>query len=113
MLYGVDTGPAHTQGQVIAVDGKSVRRSFDTATGQGALHLVSAWASDNRVVLGQETVDEKSTEMTAVIPLLERLDIRGCVVTTDTLNTQKNIAAQIFSQQGDYVLALKGNHGLL
>lgn len=102
-----------TQGQVIALDGKSVRRSFDTATGQGALHLVSAWASENRLVLGQEVVDEKSNEMTAVPALLERLDLTGCVVTTDALNTQKNIAEQILRQDGDYVLALKGNHGLL
>jgi predicted transposase YbfD/YdcC len=102
-----------TQGQVIALDGKSVRRSFDSATGQGALHLVSAWASQNRLVLGQEAVQEKSNEMTAVPALLERLEIGGCVVTTDALNTQKNIAEQILRQHGDYVLALKGNHGLL
>jgi predicted transposase YbfD/YdcC len=102
-----------TQGEVIALDGKNVRRSFDTATGQSALHLVSAWAGENRMVLGQEAVDEKSNEMTAVPALLERLDVAGCVVTTDALNTQKNIAAQILAQKGDYVLALKGNHGLL
>lgn len=102
-----------TQGQVIALDGKSVRRSFDTASGQGALHLVSAWASQNRLVLGQEAVAEKSNEMTAVPALLKRLEIAGCVVTTDALNTQKNIAAEIVEQGGDYVLALKGNHGLL
>jgi hypothetical protein len=87
-----------TRGQVIAVDGKNVRRSFDTATGQSALHLVSAWAAESRVVLGQEAVDEKSNEMTAVPALLERLDVAGCVVTTDALNTQKNIAAQIVAQ---------------
>jgi len=65
------------------------------------------------MVLGQEVVAQKSNEMTAVPALLERLDIAGCVVTTDALNTQKNIAAQIVAQKGDYVLALKGNHGLL
>ena len=82
-------------------------------TGKAALHLVSAWATENRLVLGQQAVATKSNEMTAVTAVLERLDIRGCVVTTDALNTQKNIAAQILSQGGDYVLALKGNHGLL
>jgi len=102
-----------TQGQVIALDGKSLRHSFDTATGQTALHLVSAWASANRLVLAQQAVDAKSNEMTAVPALLERLDLHGCVVTTDALNTQKNIAAQIVAQGGDYVLALKANQGLL
>lgn len=102
-----------TLGEVIALDGKSLRRSFDTATGQGALHLVSAWASHNRLVLAQQAVESKSNEMTAVPALLERLDIRGCVVTTDALNTQKNIARQIVDQGGDYVLALKANHALL
>ena len=102
-----------TQGEVIALDGKSLRRSFDTATGAGALHLVSAWASHNRLVLAQQAVESKSNEMTAVPALLERLDIHGCVVTTDALNTQKNIAGQIIKQGGDYVLALKANHALL
>ena len=91
MLCRLDTGVAHpdtvTQGEVIALDGKSVRRSFDTASGQGALHLVSAWAGENRLVLGQQAVDEKSNEMKAVPALLQRLDIRGCIVTTDALNT--------------------------
>jgi predicted transposase YbfD/YdcC len=102
-----------TQGQVIALDGKSVRRSFDGGTGKKALHLVSAWASENRLVLAQERVEAKSNEIAAVPALLEQLDIRGCVVTTDALNTQKSVAAQIMQQGGDYVLALKGNHGLL
>lgn len=102
-----------TQGQVIAIDGKSVRRSFDTATGRGALHLVNAWASQSRLVLGQCAVDAKSNEIKAVPTLLEMLDIRGCIVTTDALNTQKDIAQQIISQGGDYILALKPNHGLL
>lgn len=102
-----------TEGQVIALDGKSLRRSFDTATNQRALHLVSAWASENRLVLAQQAVDGKSNEITALPALLERLDIRDCVVTTDALNTQKSVAAQVKEQGGDYVLALKGNHGLL
>lgn len=97
-------------GQVIAIDGKTVRRSFDTATGQGALHLVSAWANGSRLVLAQQKVDSKSNEMTAVPLLLEMIDVRGCVVTADALNTQKNIADTIIEKGADYVLALKKNH---
>jgi predicted transposase YbfD/YdcC len=102
-----------TQGQVIALDGKTLRHSFDTATGQAALHLVSAWASDNRLLLAQEPVDAKSNEITAVPALLEMLDIKGCVVTGDAMLTQKTIAEQIVDQGGDYVLALKDNHACL
>jgi predicted transposase YbfD/YdcC len=102
-----------TQGQVIALDGKSVRRSFDTATGKGALHLVNAWASHNRLVLASCEVDQKSNEIKAIPTLLEMLDIRGCIVTTDALNTQKEIARTIVDKGGDYVLALKDNHALL
>jgi len=99
-----------TQGQVIAVDGKTLRRSFDSASGKGALHLVSAWASHNRLVLGQQAVDQKSNEMKAVPALLKMLDLAGCIVTVDALNCQKEVAGQILSQQGDYLFALKGNH---
>lgn len=102
-----------TSGQVVALDGKSLRRSFDLASDQKALHLVSAWANENRLVLAQARVGSKSNEITAVPQLLKQLDIRGCVVTTDALNAQKSVAAQIIEQEGDYVLALKGNHGLL
>jgi predicted transposase YbfD/YdcC len=102
-----------TQGQVIALDGKSLRRSFDRASGQAALHVVSAWASGNRLVLAQQAVESKSNEMTVVPALLERLAVQGCVVTTDALNTQKPIAQQIVDQGADYVLALKANHPLL
>ena len=97
-------------GDVLAIDGKAVRQSFDTASGQGALHLVSVWASDARLVLAQQKVDAKSNEMTAVPLLLEMLDIQGCVVTADALNTQKKIATAIQEGGGDYVLALKENH---
>ena len=97
-------------GDLLAIDGKAVRRSFDTASGQGALHLVSVWASEARLVLAQQKVEAKSNEMTAVPLLLEMLDLQGSVVTTDALNTQKNIAAAIQEGGGDYVLALKENH---
>lgn len=99
-----------TEGEVLAIDGKSVRRSFDAATGQGALHLVSIWATQARLVLAQQAVPEKSNEMTAVPLLLEMLDLKGCVITADALNSQKNIAAAICARGGDYVLALKENH---
>lgn len=102
-----------THGEVLAIDGKTVRRSFDTATGKAALHLVSVWAHANRLVLAQQAVDAKSNEITAIEALLERLDLTGCVVTVDALNTQKRLAQRIVEKKGDYVMALKQNHALL
>lgn len=102
-----------TQGQVLALDGKTVRRSFNTATGKAALHLVSVWAHEARLVLAQQEVDSKSNEITAVEALLGRLDVRGCVVTVDALNTQKHLAGLIVEKKGDYVMALKANHEML
>lgn len=99
-----------TEGEILAIDGKSVRRSFDTATGQGALHLVSVWAAQARLVLAQQAVEHKSNEMTAVPLLLEMLDVQGCIITADALNSQKSIAAKVQERGGDYVLALKANH---
>jgi len=99
-----------TEGAILAIDGKTVRRSFDTATGQAALHLVSVWAAQARLVLAQQEVEQKSNEMTAVPLLLEMLDLKGCIVTADALNSQKNIAAKVIERDGDYVLALKANH---
>jgi predicted transposase YbfD/YdcC len=96
--------------EVVALDGKTVRRSFDSAKGQSAIHLVSAWASANRLVLGQIKVDAKSNEITAVPELLRALELAGCIVTGDALNCQKNIATEIQEADADYVLALKGNH---
>jgi predicted transposase YbfD/YdcC len=101
------------QGQVIALDGKTLRHSFDRASGKGALHLVSAWAAENRLVLGQIAVDEKSNEITALPALLKLLDVRGCIVTLDALGCQTELAAQIVTQGGDYVLAVKGNQPTL
>jgi predicted transposase YbfD/YdcC len=96
--------------EVVALDGKTVRRSFDSAKSQSAIHLVSAWASTNRLVLGQIKVDDKSNEITAVPELLRALELAGCIVTVDALNCQKNIAKEIKEADADYVLALKGNH---
>lgn len=98
-----------TRGEVIAIDGKTLRHTFDKATGQKAIHMVSAWADQNRLVLGQVKVDDKSNEITAIPALLSLLEIRGCIVTIDAMGTQRAIAAQIISQKGDYILALKGN----
>jgi predicted transposase YbfD/YdcC len=103
----------YTKGEIIALDGKTLRRSFDSATGKGALHVVNAWANSARLVLGQCRVEGKSNEITAVPTLLAMLDVRGCIITCDALNTQKGLAAQVRAQGGDYVLALKENHALL
>lgn len=99
--------------QVIPIDGKQLRQSFDRNQGQQAIQVVSAWASQHRVVLGQVKVDAKSNEITAIPKLLEMLSIRGCIVTIDAMGCQKEIATQIISKQADYVLALKGNQGKL
>lgn len=99
--------------EIIAIDGKSLRRSHDRKRGQGPLHMVSAWAVSNRLVLGQRAVAAKSNEITAIPDLLETLMVRGCIVTIDAMGCQKGIAAQIIEQGGDYVLALKGNQGKL
>ena len=96
-------------GEVIAIDGKSLRQSYESGGKRGIIHLVSAWASQNRLVLGQVKVDEKSNEITAIPQLLDVLDVSGCLVTIDAMGTQTAIAEQIVERGGDYVLSLKGN----
>jgi predicted transposase YbfD/YdcC len=98
---------------VIAIDGKTLRRSYDRASQKSALHLVSAWAADQRLVLGQLAVHGKSNEITAVRKLLDLLSLKGAIVTVDALNCQRAIAAQIVDQGGDYALALKGDRQAL
>jgi hypothetical protein len=98
---------------VVAIDGKTVRRSHGRARGKKALHLVSAWASEAPLVLGQVAVEEKSNEITAIPELLELLVLEGSIVTIDAMGTQRAIAEQIIEQKGDYVLALKENQGSL
>ena len=98
---------------VIALDGKKLRRSHDEVNGKRALHMVSAWANENRLVLAQVAVDEKSNEITAMPLLLRQLSLAGCIVTIDAMGTQTKIAEQIIDEEGDYVLALKGNQGTL
>src|SRR3712207_6587669 len=100
-------------GGVVTIDGKTLRRSFDRAAAASPLHLVSAWAVEQRLVLGQLAVDGKSNEITAVPRLLAMLALKGTIVTADALNCQRAIAAQVREQGGDYVLALKGNQGTL
>jgi len=98
---------------VVAIDGKTLRRSFDRAAGLSPLHLVSAWAVEQRLVLGQVAVADQSNEITAVPQLLRMLRLEGVMVTADALNCQRDIAQQVIDQGGDYVLALKGNQGTL
>jgi predicted transposase YbfD/YdcC len=93
----------------IAIDGKTMRRSFDRASGKAALHLVSAWATEQHLVLGQVAVDSKSNEITAIPKLLELLDVSGAMVSIDALGCQKEIAAKIRAGGGDYVLSVKDN----
>lgn len=99
--------------QVVALDGKTVRRSHDRSAGKKAIHMVSAWASANRLVLAQVKVDDKSNEITALPELLRQLALTGCIVTIDAMGCQREIAKQIIGQDGDYVLALKENQGSL
>lgn len=100
-------------GKQVAIDGKTLRRSFDKATGAASIHLVNAWAVEAKLFLGQEKVDAKSNEITAIPKLLELLDLRGKVITLDSMGCQKSIAKHIISKKGDYIFALKGNHGNL
>lgn len=102
-----------TAGQVIAIDGKALRRSHDKALGKGMIQMVSAWATANRLVLGQRKVDDKSNEITAIPQLLKVLELSGCIVTIDAAGCQTAIASQIIEQGGDYVLSLKENQGQL
>lgn len=95
----------------IALDGKYLRHSFDTASEQSAWVMLSAWASDQRLVLGSVAVDLKSNEITAIPVLLKSLELEGCVVTIDAMGCQTNSAREIVEAGGQYVLALKGNHG--
>lgn len=98
---------------VIALDGKTIRHSFDKALGKSAIHMVSAWSTHNRLILGQVKVDEKSNEITALPQLLNLLVIKGCLVTIDAMGCQTEIADQIIEQGGDYLLAVKQNQKYL
>jgi len=101
------------QGEIVPIDGKTLRRSHDRRAGKAAIHMVSAWAASNRLVLGQLKTAEKSNEITAIPQLLRVLALKGCIVTLDAMGCQTDIAQQIIEQEADYVLALKGNQGTL
>jgi predicted transposase YbfD/YdcC len=102
-----------TDGQVIALDGKTLRRSFDTASSKTAIHMVSAWATANHISLGQVVVDTKSNEITAIPKLLQILELAKALVTIDAMGCQTTIARDIVAAGGDYVLAVKGNQPTL
>lgn len=102
-----------TAGQVIAVDGKQLRRSHNQETGKAAIYMVSAWATQNQLVLGQTKVADKTNEITAIPELLQLLDISGCIVTIDAIGTQTKITETIVEGGGDYLLAVKENQGHL
>ena len=98
-----------TKGKVSAIDGKTVRHSFDKKKKKSAIHMVSAFATANGIVLGQKKTNEKSNEITAIPELLQLIDIKGGIVTIDAMGCQKEIANKIIEKQADYVLAVKHN----
>jgi predicted transposase YbfD/YdcC len=102
-----------TQGRVLAIDGKTLRRSFQSAGGKAAIHMVNAWCGQNHLVLGQLATEEKSNEITAVPKLLELLELKGAIVTVDAMNCQKATAKKIIDGGGDYVMQVKANHQTL
>jgi len=102
-----------TGGQVIAIDGKTLRGSFDKASSKSAIHMISAWASANSISLGQLVVDAKSNEITAIPKLLDMLQLKGAIVTIDAMGCQTDIARRIVDAGGHYVLNVKGNQGRL
>ncbi|MCY7355939.1 MAG: ISAs1 family transposase [Rudanella sp.] len=102
-----------TDGEIISIDGKKLRGSYDKHDKKAAIHMVSAWANQNRLVLGQVKVDDKSNEITAIPQLIKALVLTGCIVTIDAMGCQTEIAQLIIDADADYVLALKGNQGTL
>ena len=100
-----------TKGEVVAIDGKTLRSSYDTSQDKAAIHMVSAWATENRLVLGQVKVDDKSNEITAIPELLKVLSLNGCIVTIDAMGCQREIVKQIREGGGDYIITLKKNQG--
>ncbi len=102
-----------TEGEVIAIDGKALRHSYDKGADKKAIHMVSAWATENRLVLGQVKVDKKSNEITAIPELIKLLELSGCLVTIDAMGCQKEIVKLITEQTADYIITLKKNQGSL
>ena len=104
---------SNNHSDIIAIDGKTLRRSHDNANGKAAVHIVSAWACENKMVFGQVATDEKSNEITAIPKLLEMLVLDGSVVTIDAMGCQKKIAKKIKESNADYIFSIKGNHSTL
>jgi len=102
-----------TEGEVVAIDGKTLKHSYDKGGDKGAIHMVSAWATADRLVLGQRQVEEKFNEIRAIPKLIEILDISGCIVTIDAMGCQKDIVKSITQKQGDYIITLKKNQNNL
>ncbi|WP_051227892.1 ISAs1 family transposase [Oceanospirillum beijerinckii] len=102
-----------TQGEVVSVDGKTLRRSYDKPDGKAAIHVVNAWASDTGIVLGQLRMSEKSNEITAIPELLDMLEVSGCIVSIDAMGCQTAIAEKIRDKGADYLLAVKSNQNTL
>jgi predicted transposase YbfD/YdcC len=101
-----------TKGEIVSIDGKTLRGSRDRGK-KSIVHMVSAWAGTNNIVLGQQKVDSKSNEITAIPALLEVLVLKGCIVTIDAMGCQKDIATAVVAKDAEYILALKGNQGEL
>jgi len=102
-----------TDGQTVAIDGKTLRRSHGRSSNKAPIHMVGAWAAQNGLTLGQVKTEDKSNEITAIPELLKLLELKGCIVTIDAMGCHKEIARQICDKEADYVLALKGNQGTL
>ena len=109
----VETLREKVSGEIVALDGKTIRASIDAAQKKKAVHVVSAWAANNRLVLGQITTEEKSNEITAIPQLLEVLELKGCIVTIDAMGTQAKIAEKIIDKGADYILPVKKNQETL
>nr|AFT63975.1 transposase IS4 family protein [gamma proteobacterium D250] len=112
-IHWVNTQRTYHDKEIIAVDGKTLRRSHDRKNGQSAIHMVSAWASENGLVLGQRSVDEKSNEITAIPELLDTLVLDNCLITIDAMGCQTAIADKIIAKNADYLLAVKDNQSVL
>lgn len=112
-IQWISAAMTHITGDVVAIDGKTLRRSHDNAHDKGTIHMVSAWSTKHGIVLGQEKTNEKSNEITAIPALLEVLALKGCIVTLDAMGCQTAIVEKIVEKQADYVIAVKGNQGNL
>jgi len=102
-----------TFGEIVAIDGKTLRHSYDKSSDKAAIHMVSAWATANPLVLGQVKVDEKSNEITAIPKLIKVLELSGCIITIDAMGCQKEIVKQIVAKEADYLITLKKNQAYL